>query len=232
MKSTIEVLLCFALFTPASAQGDVTAAIEKIYAAYNTDHIISFSGSLKMYAKNNPGKIIEQMTSSYTLKGTNFTCRIGPIEMLVNNKYYVSVDKTIKLIMIGYKKDLSGTEQAPVLNTGQFKKWIEAKTIDAAIMTRGTNAVLQLTDKRGITGYHLYSIVYDTLTGFMKKAFLETSDYNDRSHKTVVLEISYTSPVTTVKNHDVFSERQFFSVVNNKLRIAHNYQAYQLINQL
>ena len=134
--------------------------------------------------------------------------------------------------MIGNKKDLSGTEQIPVLNTAQFKTWIEEKTLGAAVLSKGATSVLQLTDMQGITGYNLYSITYDAATGFMKKVVLEISDYNDASHKAVVLEITYSSPVPAEKSNNAFSEKHFFSIAGNKIKLTANYKNFQLINQL
>jgi hypothetical protein len=232
MERIAWIALCVLVLDTAYAQPDALAAIRKIYAAYNTPNAIRFYGSLKMYIKNNPGKIMETMQSSYIIRGTNFACSIGPVEMLLNDNYYVSVDKTIRLIMIGNKKDLSGTEQIPVLNTAQFKTWIEEKTLKATVLSKGTTSVLQLTDVKGITGYNLYNITYDAITGFMRKVMLEISDYNDASHKTVVLEITYSNPVRVQKNSNTFSEKHFFSVTKNKIQLTANYRNYQLINQL
>jgi hypothetical protein len=226
------MILCIITVISVSAQNDASAAIHKICSAYNSGNTIGFNGNLKMYSKNNPGKIIEKMQSSYLLKGTNFSCSIGPLEMLLNDNYYVSVDKTIKLIMIGNKKDLSGTEQMPVLNIVQFKKWIEEKIIEANVTSNGPISVLQLTDAQAITGYNLYSIVYDNRTGYMKKVLLELSDYNDPVHKTIVLEINYSNPVLVEKGKSSFSEKHFFTVVKDKIQVTNNYKSYQLINQL
>lgn len=226
------VVLCFLLLNTVHAQTDALSAMQKICTAYNSKTAISFNGSLKMYIKNSPGKIIEKMKSSYVLKGKNFSCIIGPVEMLLNKDYYVSVDKTIKLIIIGNKRDLSGTEQIPVLNTSQFKTWIAEKIIEASVTSYGGDAVLQLTDQQGITGYNLYNITYDRVTGYMKKVVLEISDRNDPAHKTVVLEINYSRPVVAIKNEERFSEKQFFSVINTKIKVTNSYRGYQLINQL
>ncbi|MEP6749223.1 MAG: hypothetical protein ABJB86_15925 [Bacteroidota bacterium] len=229
----MRLVILFLLILPAvHAQNDAAIAIQKICTAYNHGETISFSGSLSMYAKSNPDKIIEKMQSSYIIRGSNFSCSIGPVQMLLNDEYYVSVDKTIKLIMIGNKKDLSGTEQMPVLNISQFKKWIEEKEIKATIIRRGNNSVLTLTDVQGITGYNIYNITYDNATGYMKKVLLELSDANDPEHKTIVLEINYSKPVLAGRTKDAFSEKQFFTITQNKIQVASDYKNYQVINQL
>ncbi|MES1225446.1 MAG: hypothetical protein ABUT20_58745, partial [Bacteroidota bacterium] len=200
LASLIIVSLCFLLPAAATAQPDALSAIQKIYGAYNTGNAIRFTGNLKMYIKSDPGKIIDKTKSTYVLRGGNFLCSIGPVEMLLNDNYYVSVDKSIKLIIIGNKKDISGTGQMPALNLRQFKKWIGEKTIEASVAGGGSNSILELIDAQGVTGYNLYSITYDAITGYMKKVVMEVYDNNDSSHKTVVLEINYTNPVAAEKN--------------------------------
>lgn len=220
------------LYNALLAQADPLACIDKIYGAYKSNHVASFNGAMKMYTKSNPQKIIETMQSSYTMKGANCICRIGPVLMLLNENYYVSVDNTLKLLVIGYRKGLSSIDQQPVLNIGRFKALLHDKSIEAAVINNGALRVLQLTDTHNVTGYSFCSIAYNPVTGYLKKVVMETSDYNDEAHKTMVLEIDYTAPVPVGESKSLFSEKPFFSINNNKVRVADNYRTYQLINQL
>jgi hypothetical protein len=231
-KKIVETVCCLIVLFTAHAQKDALAAIQAINNAYNSGITLSFRGSLKMYNKAHPEKLMEKMQSTYVLKGGNFMCSIGPVEMLLNDSYYVSVDKAIKLVIIGYRTDLSGTSQMPVLNTAQFKQWITANTIQASVTSGSRSAVLQLRDTPASTGYKLYKIKYDVVSGFMKEVLLETSDNNDVTNKTVVLEINYSTPVKMIEDESTFSEKKFFSVVNKKVLLTSNYKGYQLINQL
>lgn len=232
VKLLIKTFICLIIACCGYAQGDALGAIQKIYSAYNKGYAISFSGTMKMYTKNNPAKIIERVSTRYLIKGHNFNCSIGPVDMLLNEKYYVSADKSVRVIIIGNKKDLAATMQAPALNLDQFAKWIKEKNINARIIP-GTNAQdLLLTDPHRLTGYDSYRITYDPSTGFMQKAILELFDDNDPGHKTMVLEINYTRPEIAVEGKNSFSERHFFSVQQNKIRLQNNYKGYQLINQL
>ena len=218
--------------TIGCAQADPIAAIRKIYSAYNTNNGIRFSGSMKMYNKNDPGKIIEQIQSSYVIKGANFSCRIGPVLMLLNDDYYVSSDKTIKLLMVGRRKDLSGTGQIPVLNTGQLKTWIEEKAMRATLTEQGSESILQINDEQGISGYRLFRLRYSNASGYIKNILMEIDDHNDPARKTMILEINYTIPIIIADCKDIFSEKAFFSIVNKTIRVTENYKTYQLINQL
>ncbi|MEP6728592.1 MAG: hypothetical protein ABJC98_22405 [Bacteroidota bacterium] len=236
MKCLLEkirnIILFLLMVAKADAQNEALMAMQKIYNAYNSGSTIDFNGTMIMYAKNNPGKIIEKMESSYTIKAMNFTCHIGPVLMLLNDNYYVSADKTLKLIVIGHRKDLPGNGGIPVLNIAQFKTWIQDKAIKASVIPQGNNLFLQLSDPGGISGYHLCSIVCNAKTGYMKKVLMEMDDYNDIARKTMVLEINYTVPVVKESSRNEFSERSFFSFRNNKIRITDNYKGYQVINQL
>ncbi|HTE11318.1 MAG TPA: hypothetical protein VK645_10110 [Chitinophagaceae bacterium] len=227
----VVIVFMLVAVTPARAQDDVLAAIQKIYNAYNSGHVIRFAGNMKMYDKNDPAKIIEKMQSNYLVKDKNFSCSIGPVEMLLNDKYYVSVDNSDKLIMIGYKKDLSATAQAPVLNISQFKKMIADKKMEAVVSNKAGVAVLQLSDINGASGFTMYNIEYNAASGYMKKVILETGS-NSGTGKTMVLEINYSGPAAVTDGKDVFSEKSFFSIVNNKIQVTANYKTYQIINQL
>jgi len=232
VKLLIKTCMCLIIACCGYAQGDALVAIQKIYSAYNKGYAISFNGTMKMYVKNNPAKIIERVPTRYLIKGRNFNCSIGPVDMLLNEKYYVSADKSVRVIIIGNKKDLGATMQAPALNLDQFAKWIKGKNMDARIIP-GTNArELLLIDPHRLTGYDSYRIAYDPSTGFMQKVILELSDDNDPSHKTMVLEINYSRPEIAAESKNSFSERQFFSVQQNKIQLYNNYKGYQLINQL
>jgi hypothetical protein len=215
-----------------NAQNEAMNAIAKIYNAYNSNTIIRFNGNMKMFAKSEPAKIIEKMRSSYIIKDKNFICIIGPVEMLLNDNYYVSVDNSEKIIMIGRKKDLAAAARMPVLNIDQFKKQITDKKIQAVAGKNGTTAVLQLTDEKGASGYNSYNIEYDEVKGYMKKVVLETDAYNNENDKTLVLEINYTQPEPVENTKDFFSEKTFFSIVNNKIQLTPDYKNYQIINQL
>lgn len=215
-----------------NAQADAVAAIRKIYSAYNKDYAIRFSGNMKMYNSNSPAKTIERISASYLLKGKSFKCSIGPVDMLLNEKYYVSVDKSVKIIIVGNKKDLNATMQSPVLNIDQIDKWLQQKNVLATVTRQNGIATLDLMDPKRVTGYDHYRIMYDAQTGFMQKVLLELSDDNDALHKTVVLEINYTLPVALTAGKDAFSEKQFFSIRKNRFGINETYKHYQLINQL
>jgi len=228
IKGSMSLLMVYA----AHAQDDALAAIQKIYTAYDKGYAISFNGVMKMYIKNNPAKIIERIPARYLIKGRNFNCGIGSVDLLLNEKYYVSADKSVRVIIIGNKKDLASTVQAPVLNLDQFGKWIKEKNIEARIIPGANAQELLLTDPYRLTGYDNYRITYDPDTGFMQRAILELSDENDSGHKTMVLEINYTRPVMAAENRDSFSEKQFFSVQQNRIQLHNNYKGYQLINQL
>ncbi len=216
----------------ANAQTDALNSIRKICSAYTKTYTVSFNGTMKMYNKNDPAKIIERVSASYLLNAGSFKCSIGPVEMLLNNRYYVSVDKSVKIIIIGNKKDLNATMQSPVLNIDQIGKWIKEKNIDATVIKQNKIDVLELKDPKRVTGYDYYQIIYDHETGFMQKVLLELSDDNDVLHKTMVLEINYTRPLVQEGSRDMFSEKQFFSIRQNKIEVKNNYKGYQLINQL
>jgi hypothetical protein len=216
----------------ACAQDKALAAIQKIYSAYNTKYPISFSGSMKMYIKNEPAKIIERMQARYLLGGSRFSCSIGPVEMLLNEKYYVSADKSVRVIIIGNTKDLAATMQSPVLNLDRLSNWIKGKDIDAKVVSGSPIEILQLTDPHRLTGYDRYSISYNPITGCMQQVILELSDENSTGHKTMVLEVHYTRPAIVAETKDVFSEKRFFSLHDTTIQLNNDYTSYQLINQL
>ncbi|MEP7280037.1 MAG: hypothetical protein ABI813_15425 [Bacteroidota bacterium] len=232
IKQMTVICLCLWPGIIVQAQIDPFAVMQKICAAYKSGTPLRFYGSMSMYLKSNPDNIIEKMHSSYMVDGTNFICSIGPLELLSNDTYYVSADKMAKLIMIGHKKDLANGKQIPVLNADRFKKWIKEKRVQAVVIPGYTRSVLKLTDSGGETGYYLYKIEYDNGTGYMKQVLLETADPNDTSRKTMVLKITYTTPVARQKDNNTFSEQHFFSITANKVQLAPAYRGYQLINQL
>ena len=194
---SVAINLCcisFAVQT-AIAQTDAMAAIRKIYLAYNKHGALRFSGTMRMYNRSSPEKIIERISASYLLKGGSFKCTIGPVDMLLNRKYYVSVDKSVKIIIVGNKKDLNATMQSPVLNIDQIDKWLKEESVHATVTRHNSTETLELKDPNRVTGYDRYRIIYDGQTGFMQKVLLELSDDNDALHRTMVLEINYSRPL-------------------------------------
>ena len=229
-KKITFFLLFFLWAVCLSAQDKAIAAIQKIYSSYTGNTSIHFTGNMKMYAKNEPLRIIDRLQSSYTLKNKNFHCSIGPVSMLMNDDYYVSVDNSDKLIMVGRKKDLPAMAGNPVLNLEQLKKGIADREIQATVTVNGTEGVLQLTDAAGSSGFISYRIEFTTATGYMKKVIMETGGSSENTGKIMVLEINYTapSPAETAS----FSEKPFFSVINNQIQLTAAYKNYQIINQL
>ncbi len=212
-----------------SAQDNAITALRKIQHSYNGGKAIRFTGSMKMYAKNQPSRIIDQLQSSYILKNKNFRCSIGPVSMLLNNDYYISVDNSGKLIMLGRRKDLPVMAGNPVLNLGQLEKWLGEKKIQATVSVNTVNTVLQLTDMEAVSGFNAYSIEFNTINGYMKKVVMESVASNEPG-KTTVLEINYSEPLPATNTS--FSEKPFFSVVGNSIQLSAAYRGYQLINQL
>jgi hypothetical protein len=231
IRKTAATILLVIVFVKSYPQQDAAGELQKLYKAYNNGTVLRFTGSMKMYGKNEPLKILEKMQSSYTLKGKNFFCRIGPVEMMMNDLYYVSVDNSDKLMMIGNKKDLPNM-QMPVLNIEQIKKWINDKKMHATASLKGSFGILELFDPSGITGYNKYTIEYDKQTGYMKKVLLETSAADENNLNTMVLEIIYSNPVAVETSANLFSEKTFFSIVNKNIQLARDYKGYQIINQL
>ncbi len=211
------------------AQDNALDAIEKIYNGYSNGTAIHFTGSIKMYAKNEPSRILDHLQSSYTLKNSHFSCSIGPVSMLLNNDYYVSVDNSAKLIMLGHKKDLPAMAGNPVLNLAQLKKWLKEKKMQASLSVNGDAAILQLTDINAVSGFTFYHIAFNTNTGYMKRVVMESAAHTEKG-KIIVLEIKYSAPLPA--GNYSFSEKDFFSIVDNRLQLSEVYRNYQLINQL
>jgi hypothetical protein len=225
------VILLLVASVYSIAQSAALEAISKIYNAYNSPKTVQFRGYMKMYNKITPAAIVETMTSSYAVRKDNFRSTIGSVSMLLNDKYYVSVDKSLKIMMIGNKKDLPPVAQAPVLSMNRFAALIQDGILAATIEYHQDGPVIQLTDKTVATGFGRYSIWYNPSTGYLKKVLVELFDPNDVSRKTVILEIRYTAPVP-VTGSNLFDEADFFSIVNGKVRMNTVYRNYQLINQL
>lgn len=228
MRTLAATLLCFFVMK-LQAQENAMASLQKIYNSYNKGMAIHFTGTMKMYDKKEPDKLIDRLQSSYTLKNKNFSCHIGPVSMLLNDDYYVSVDNSDKLVILGRRKNLPAMAGNPVLNLEQFKKWLDEQKIQAAVAVNGLSAVLQLTDKAAVSGFTTYRIEFNTSTGYMKKVLMETAD-NNETGKTMVLEISYTEPKIAINAS--FSEKPFFTFLNNLVQLSETYRNYQLINQL
>ena len=230
-------LICITLLQQLSlsglfAQENIAAAMEQIYKAYSSSYALSFTGKMKMYVKGNPSKIIEALQSSYAIKESNFFCTTGLVQLLMNDDYYVSVDKALRLIVVGYKRDIAETYRLPVLNLASFRKYLGDGVISGTVKRQDNLVLLQLNDPKVLTGCALYNIIYDSKKGYLKKVTMEMSDHYNTSNKVMVLEINYTAPVIIRDGSKSFSEKPFFSIVNNKIRLAHAYKNYQLINQL
>ena len=172
------------------------------------------------------------MESSFTVKNGNFNCRIGPVSLLLNDTYYVSVDNNDKLIMVGRRKDLQTVAGMPVLGIDQLKKQVAAQKIKAISVVNNAGAVLRLTDPGGRSGFTSYHIEYIPATGYIKKVILETGSDSNGTGKNMVLEINYTAPVPVLPGKNYFLETDFFSMVGNRIQLATAYKNYQLINQL
>lgn len=218
------------MLSMANAQADALAAIQKIYNAYNTNNAVRFTGNIKMFARDQPAKLIERMQCRYILQHKKFVCKIGPIEMLLNDSYYVSVDNSDKILIVGRKKDLSAFAGAAVLHLEQLKSLVTGNKIKAIVSVKGSTGILQLIDSACSSGFGRYSIEYSTQSGCMKKVLLETA--GNEPAKIMVLEINYSAPEIISANQETFSEKAFFTIVNNKILLSDGYKNYQLVNQL
>jgi hypothetical protein len=210
------------------AQDNALAAISKIAKAYNSTAAVHFTGQMKMYAKNNPSKIIDRLQGSYTINNKNFHCSIGPVSLLLNEDYYVSADKSSKVITIGRKKDLRAMTNATVVNFEQLKKWVMEKRIVAVVANKANSTQLQLTDTDGSTGFNTYTIEYNNTSGYMKKAVLETAAVGEAGTR-MVLEIVYTEPVAAYNT--AFSETSYFTMINHQVHLSPAYKTYQIISR-
>ncbi len=228
-----QVMLFFCLpWLTTRAQADPMAAVQKIITAYHPAKAIRFTGTMTLYAKNDPGKVLESVNSSFLLQEEKFYCSIGPVEMLRNNAYYVSADNANKQIMIGRPKDLPANKQMPVLNMGRLAALLKEKKITIVPFGSGMQAGLQIADRQCLTGYNGYTIVYDAGTGYIEKAAVETDAYKKATGKTLVLEVSYTKPVVVRKTKNVFSERLFFFGSGKVVQLMARYKDYRLVIRL
>lgn len=228
IRITAVIVLYFSVIS-LQAQANAMTAIRQIHKSYYCGTAIRFTGNMKMYAKNQPSRIIDQLQSSYILKNKNFRCSIGPVSMLLNDDYYVSVDNSGRIVMLGHRKDLPAMAGNPVLNLDQLEKWLDEKKIQATVSVNTVSTILQITDMEAVSGFNAYSIEFNTITGYMKKVVMESVTSNEPG-KITVLEINYSVPLPAANTS--FSEKPFFSMVGNSIQLNAAYRGYQLINQL
>lgn len=228
IRTSTAILCVFSAFT-LHGQNNAIKALQKIHNSYNSRTAIRFTGNITMYVKSQPSRITDQLSCSYTLQNDKFLCSIGSVLMLLNDKYYVSVDKKDKLIMLGRRKNLPAMAGNPVLDLSRLEKWMTEKKIQASVSAAGDNAQLQLTDIAAISGFNAYTIEFNTHTGYMKRVLIEAHAGNKTSEVTV-LDIRYSMPRAAADAQ--FSEKDFFSITGDKVLVASPYRNYQLINQL
>lgn len=215
----------------ATSQSDALSAMQRITGAYQTQSALRFSGKMIMYRKGEPHRIIETMSAKYLIQGNNVSCTFGPMQILMNSDYYVSVDNSIRIMVVGRNRDLAATGQLPVLNIGKLKEWVAGNKISATLVKEKAEDVVELSDSRQLSGFSRYRIRF-TPAGFLTSVVMETSDYHSNAGPVMVLEVNYSKPAVIESSRTDFSERTFFSLYHNRPRVAAKFTGYQVINQL
>ncbi|MEO6314591.1 MAG: hypothetical protein ABIU63_09105 [Chitinophagaceae bacterium] len=231
IKKSVFILILLVAVMKMLAQDEVPDVIKKIYNSYNQPVTIYFTGKIQMYDKAFPEKIIDRAECRYTMTNNSFNGSIGPVSILLNDRYYVSADNGSKILVIGRRKDLPKMSGTPVSYLEQLSNGIAGGEY-TAIASHSTNAgLLELKQVRRKDGATAFAITYNILTGYMEKVMVENTNYDNGSGKTMVLEITYSKPIKLIAGSG-FSEKVFFSIVHNKLEVNNAYKDYQLINQL
>ncbi len=158
--------LLFALKTELKAQGTPPAimqTLQSIYKNYDSVKYLSFDVKFDYGSDTLLGKFdAEQMDGTYTMAGNKAKYRLGDIDFMQNDSFFIAVYNKDKLILVDEPKVLNMGSQLPMRQ--QLDSLLNAYSEHYAISQFNQTAeigVIQLLRSDSLAQFDKFSITYD-----------------------------------------------------------------------
>lgn len=201
---------------------------KKIAANYESGSQ-SFSVQMKMYAHNNPTRIIDELKGECVLEKKKVYTRLGPLETIRNEKYILSVDHDDKTILITaaarQEKDGQG-----VMDIDGLVSLMQAEGSMVVKMQRGKESWLELKNMP-VPGLQQLHIEFDPANFLIKRVWMALLE-NISSPSGMIIDTRYTAWQPEVPPRSLFAVERFVTFRGKQPELSPAYETYTLINQL
>jgi hypothetical protein len=230
------VVFLFGMVNLSNAQKDPLSEMTKINQAYLKSGEMFFKSTISMFRKGNLSKAVDKIDCQYALKGSDYYCKMGPIEMVKNKDLYVSIDHEDHYLTVGDVKKVPSQQNVFVTGLASLKQLLSDKTYTGEVSTSGNQSILVLTAKPDAgTEVKKYTVYYKADSYLINRVLMETVQVNEEgAEEEMVLETIYNYDQTKQGTSiDQYLNLSRFVKINGKtIEPGNAFKKYQLINQL
>lgn len=217
-------LFLIVLITGSKASGqDFRQAMQDLQRTYANAADMQIVMSMAVYENERAKQPYHTTKVDIRKSGDNYHYRFGDNEMLLNARYFITVDRAAKE-MIVQERDPGSPRQ--LQQTTQFNldsivaKHQEARWVD----TQGTIEHFRVEDKK--SPIRFVDMYIDTQTRFMKRM---TYRYTSKQFVTLTFDVFDSAPEFT---SDTFDSGRYITVAAGGLTPAAGFRAYHLMASL
>lgn len=251
---TVSVMSEQAIGEPTT--DDPWAEMEKLIRVYYSENqFVSYKGVMRLFDDNEEKqRIIEEMRFEYNLRGRQYHYRLGQLECIKKDNFFLLADHDNKSIALS---SVTLTEQKPAGLPGikDLKKVLEQKSEEVKITQTADSKVLTVNNIQdpSIQGYQVF---YDPVSYRIKKILLgmirlsplqetitgsgnqDASDIQENTSSqdgleayAYYLEIKFDNTEVRAAGNETFKpEDKFIQFINNKAELQPAYSGYRLLN--
>lgn len=235
---------------------DPWSEMEKLIGVYYGEkQFVSYKGVMRLIDDNEEKqRVIEEMRFEYNLRGAEYHYRLGQLECVKKESFFLLADyenKTIALSTITPSED----KAAGLLNMAGLKKLLEERSGGVKVTQTTDSKVLTVNNIQdpGIQGYQVF---YDPATyrirkllvGMIRLSPLEENILSPADEKAVdateneiseneleayayYLEVKYDNIEFKTAGKELFKpEEKFIHFINNKAELQPAFSGYRLLN--
>lgn len=164
----VLVLFCCGFIIPQAteAQGTVPPAVvqtlQSVYRNYDSIKYLSFDVKFNYGSDTLLGKFDnEEMDGSYSLAGNKALYRLGDIDFMQNDSFFIAVYNKDKLIMVDEPKVINMGSQLPMRQQIDSLLSVYAVHYNISMYSLGDTGVIQLTGIDSLAQFSRFTMHYD-----------------------------------------------------------------------
>jgi hypothetical protein len=182
------MLLCIMLtviFNTAKAQENqpyILQTLQSIYKNYDSVKYLSFDVVFEYGSDTLLGNFDkEQMDGTYTMAGNRLKYRLGDVDFMQNDSFFIAIYNKDKLIMVDEPKTINAGSQLPMRQQldSLINNYSEHYTITQFLNDTKDTGVIQLTRLDSTALFDLFSITYDNDNKMLYKLIYEYKEIAD-----------------------------------------------------
>jgi hypothetical protein len=189
-----------------------------------------YKADLKMYTSVKPVHLIDQLQANCWLSKDGYYTKIGPVEVVKNSRYQLTIDHDDKLVVLAGAQDTKDKLKDLLTGMGALLEGMKGGGVRVQKIMRGNDTWLELSQLSD-PEMQQCNIQYDPVTFSIKRLWLKVLDVSQSETDPVIVDIVYNYdrqlPVA-----DQFSEAKYVRVSGKQIVLQSPYQQYTLINQL